>query len=181
MYLGDGHIVIGRRAVQSLSVFGDDAWPGILDDVEAAMRSVLADAVCRVQRPGCTEVKSYSKHWICLFPQHGPGMKHTRSITLEPWQQSLVDADPGAFLRGLFHSDGCRATNRVRARRPDGTIREYSYPRWFLSNASEDIFRLAEAALDLLGIEHRRNGPRSLSVARRSAVAALDAAIGPKS
>ncbi|MEQ3552510.1 hypothetical protein WIS52_18715 [Pseudonocardia nematodicida] len=41
--------------------------------------------------------------------------------------------------------------------------------------------RLAEAALDRLGIAHRRNRPTSLSVARRDAVAALDAAIGPKS
>ena len=37
MYLGDGHIVVGRRGVQSLSVVGDDGWPGILDEVEAAI------------------------------------------------------------------------------------------------------------------------------------------------
>lgn len=180
MYLGDGHIVVGRRGVQSLSVVGDDGWPGILDEVEAAMGGLLGGAVCRVRRIGCTEVKSYCKHWTCLFPQHGPGMKHTRAIRLEPWQQRIVEAHPAPFLQGLFHADGCRATNRVRARRPDGTVTEYAYPRWFLANTSEDILRLAEDALDLLRIAHRRNRPTSLSVARREAVAALDAAIGPK-
>lgn len=180
MYLGDGHIVVGRRAVQSLSIFGDDKWPGILDEVEARMAALLGGSVCRVRRDGCTAVKSYSKHWTCLFPQHGTGMKHTRAIHLAPWQQQIVDAHPAEFLKGLFHSDGCRVTNRIRSRRPDGSVREYTYPRWFFANTSDDIMRLAEAALDRLGIAHRRARPTQLSVARREAVAALDAAIGPK-
>ncbi|MBC3191564.1 helix-turn-helix domain-containing protein [Pseudonocardia sp. C8] len=180
MYLGDGHIVVGRRGVQSLSVFGDDMWPGVLDEVEAGMADLMRGAVCRVRRQGCTQVKSYSKHWTCLFPQHGPGMKHTRSIRLEEWQQQIVDARPELFLKGLFHSDGCRTTNRVRSRRPDGPVREYAYPRWFFYNTSDDIMRMAEAALDQLCIAHRRARPNVLSVARRDAVAALDRAIGPK-
>jgi hypothetical protein len=35
-----------------------------------------------VQRIGCTEVKSYSRHWPCLFPRHGAGEKHLRKIKL---------------------------------------------------------------------------------------------------
>ena len=34
--------------------------------------------------------KSTSKHWPCLFPQHGPGRKHTRKIELEQWQVIFV-------------------------------------------------------------------------------------------
>ena len=180
MYLGDGHIVVGRRDVQSLSVFCGDVWPGIIEEVERGMTVLLDGVVCRVRRRGCTEVKSYSKHWTCLFPQHGPGMKHTRAIRLEGWQQKIVDACPEQFLKGLFHSNGCRATNRIRSRRPDGSVREYTYPRWMFSNTSDDIMCLAEDALDLLGIAHRRARRNLLSVARRDAVAALDAAIGPK-
>lgn len=43
------------------------------------------------KKQGCVEIALYSRHWPCLFPQHGPGRKHTRRIALEPWQQALVD------------------------------------------------------------------------------------------
>jgi hypothetical protein len=39
---------------------------------------------------------------------------------------------------------------------------------------------LCSAALDRLGIAHRFPRPDTISVARRDAVAALDAAVGPK-
>ena len=58
--------------------------------------------------------RSRWKHWPCLFPQHGPGRKHERPIVLEDWQRTIVEAHPGPFLRGLFHSDGCRAKNWTR-------------------------------------------------------------------
>ena len=41
--------------------------------------------------------------------------------------------------------------------------------------------RLAEWALDLLGVAHRRARPNSLSVARKSSVAIMDQVVGPKS
>lgn len=55
-------------------------------------------------------------HWPCLFPQHGPGRKHERPIVLEHWQREIVEQHPGPFLRGLFHSDGCRVTDWTRSR-----------------------------------------------------------------
>jgi hypothetical protein len=106
-------------------------------------------------------------------------MKHTRPIVLEPWQEELVAEHTGAFLRGLFHSDGCRMTNWTR-RTVAGASRRYEYPRWFFTNRSADILGLCSAALDRLGIAHRFPRPDTISVARRAAVAALDAAIGPK-
>jgi hypothetical protein len=39
-------------------------------------------------------VKSYSKHWPCLFPQHGPGRKHHRKIELREWQKIIVRESP---------------------------------------------------------------------------------------
>jgi hypothetical protein len=89
-------------------------------------------------------------------------MKHTRRIVLEPWQQEIVEAHTGPFLRGLFHSDG------------------YTYPRYFFTNKSTDILDLCAAGLDRLGIAHRRPRPDTISVARRAAVAALDEHVGPK-
>lgn len=48
----------------------------------------------------CTEVSLYSKHWPCLFPQHGPGKKHLRPIRLELWQEVLVKQATEEFIRG---------------------------------------------------------------------------------
>jgi len=176
-YLGDGHITRGRGEVHYLSIACADTWPGVMSEVATAMAAMLGSSVCRVQREGCSEVKSCSTHWPCLFPQHGPGRKHTRRIALEAWQQEIVDEHAGRFLRGLFHSDGCRITNW--ARRPVTGAR-YEYPRYFFSNESRDIMGLCAAGLDRLGIAYRLPKPNTLSVARREAVAALDEHVGPK-
>lgn len=137
-------------------------------------------AVFRAARgDGATAVKSSAKHWPCLFPQHGPGMKHTRPIVLESWQQSIVDEHPGLFLRGLFHSDGCRVTNRI-IRHFAGREKQYEYPRYFFSNESTDILQHCGDTLDRLGIAWRYSRRNAISVARRDAVAALDEFGGPK-
>jgi hypothetical protein len=180
LYLGDGHITRGRRDVYALSLKCCDAWPGLIADARAVMSAVMpASSVCCVQRVGCTEVKSTSKHWPCLFPQHGPGRKHHRAIALQPWQQTIVTRFPGAFARGLFHSDGCRVTNRVRRKLPGGE-RWYAYPRYFFSNESRDILGLCGDTLDLLGVGWRFSRRNTISVARREAVARLDQFVGPK-
>ena len=180
LYLGDGHITKGRRDVYALSITCCDAWPGLRDQARIALSAVMpASSVFSVARIGCTEIKSTSKHWPCLFPQHGPGRKHERKIQLEPWQQEIVEAYPGDFARGLFHSDGCRLMNRVR--RPlKGGDRWYEYPRYLFVNMSADIHRLCGEALDRLGVAWRFSKPTTISVARREAVARLDEFVGPK-
>jgi hypothetical protein len=127
----------------------------------------------------CTYVTTLWKHWPCLLPQHGPGVKHTRPIILTRWQRDLVSADPRPLVRGLLQSDGCRITNTVHRPLPSGT-RTYSYPRYFFSNMSTDIQTIFTDALDQLGIAWRQNRYNSISVARREAVAALDTFVGPK-
>jgi hypothetical protein len=177
-YLGDGSIQrVGRSF--ALRIFCCDAYPDVMDDVEAAMRAVVARSVCRVPAVGCTVVQSYTKWWLHLFPQHGPGMKHTRSIVLEPWQLELVNKDPRPLIRGLIHSDGCRVTNWTE-RRVGGTTKRYTYPRYFFSNASDDIRGIFTDALDQLGVAWRQSNPRNISIARREAVAVLDEFVGPK-
>jgi len=180
LYLGDGHITRGRRDVYALSVTCCDGWPGLIDAARAAMAAVMPTSqVFCVQRIGCTEVKSTSKHWPCLFPQHGPGRKHERRIRLVPWQQQITTRYPGLFARGLFHSDGCRSTNRVRRKLADGD-HWYEYPRYFFSNESGDILGLCGHALDQLGVAWRFSRRNAISVARREAVARLDESVGPK-
>ena len=180
LYLGDGHITKGRRDVYALSIKCCDAWPGLRDQARIALSAVMpTSSVFSVARIGCTEIKSTSKHWPCLFPQHGPGRKHERKIELEPWQQEIVSSHPGDFARGLFHSDGCRLINRVRRPLRDGD-RLYEYPRYLFVNMSTDIHRLCGEALDRLGVPWRFSKPTTISVARREAVARLDEFVGPK-
>lgn len=82
------------------------------------------------------------------FPQHGPGRRHNRAIVLAGWQAEIVDSAPGAFLRGLIHTDGWRGTNRVHVKG-----RDYAYPRYQFSDRSDDIRRLFTDACEKLGVE----------------------------
>ena len=129
--------------------------------------------------PGCVVVQSNWKHWPCLFPQHGPGRKHERPILLESWQREIVDEFPGDFLRGLFHSDGCRANNWA-SRLVAGEPKRYHYPRWMFVNSSDDIIDLCTQTLDDVGITWRRPRGNCIAVSRADDVRRLDAVIGLK-
>lgn len=144
LYLGDGCISKRPKGVYRLRIALDGRYVGIV--VECEEREVLPNRVGNLQIPGAVEVGSYSKHWPCLFPQHGPGRKHLRRIALEPWQIWVaVERNPCWLLRGLIHSDGCRAINRVRGR--------YEYPRYMFSNRSADIRGIFMTACGRAGIE----------------------------
>lgn len=181
LYLGDGCLSRHRREVYALRIACDDLYPRLIDEAAAAVGAVHPSRpVHRVQAVGYTSVVSYWKHWRCLFPQHGPGPKHRRTIALADWQQEIVAEFPQLFLRGLFNSDGCRMTNWT-TRTVAGQPKRYEYPRYIFSNESTDIMHLCQWALDQLTIPWRMPRPNALSVARREAVAALDSFIGPKS
>ncbi|MGD9481815.1 helix-turn-helix domain-containing protein [Streptomyces sp. TRM70308] len=185
LYLGDGHIAQPpRHRAASLLIVCAEAWPGLIDACAEAMRQVFPDnSVGVTHRGGCRNVKVYSRHVLCLFPQHGPGKKHERRIALAPWQQRLVHDHPWEFVRGLVHSDGCRITNWA-TREVGGVRKRYEYPRYFFTNKSVDITRLYTDTLTRLGVEWRTHargdGGTNVSVARRASVALMDAHVGPK-
>ncbi|WP_433185429.1 transcriptional regulator [Actinoallomurus sp. CA-150999] len=183
LYLGDGCISpVGDPAkrIWSLRIFCADKYPGLQTECADAIRAIRPDNKVRfLPLGGCTEINSHSKHWPCMFPQHGPGKKHTRKITLDGWQQELVERFTKPFVRGLIHSDGSRSTNRVRHATETGD-RWYEYPRYFFTNESADITQLFTDALDRLGIAWRHSNRNNISVARRDAVARLDGFVGPK-
>lgn len=177
-YLGDGHVAPtgrGTGRTQVLRVYGDDAWPGLQDEVSQAIRNVLPVNVFRTRHKGCTGIEAVSVHWRCLLPQQGPGKKHSRPIELTQWQERLVEQDPRPLIRGLIHSDGCRVLNRVTTR---GVA--YTYPRYFFVNESQDILNIFSSCLDLLDIPWRYSRPNAISVARKAGVSALDGFVGPK-
>ncbi|MFF1509864.1 helix-turn-helix domain-containing protein [Streptomyces sp. NPDC058326] len=185
LYLGDGHISQPQQhRVPSLRITLDDNWPGVQQEAMASVRAVFPDnAASRARKTGCHDVKVCSKHLACLFPQHGPGKKHERTMTLEQWQQEIVDAHPWPFIRGLIHSDGSRIVNWTE-KTIGGRRKRYEYPRYFFTNTSDDIVRLYTEMLERVGVawrsRRRATGAQDVSVARRDAVALMDLHVGPK-
>lgn len=177
LYLGDGCLSTARGAVW-LCISCDAGYPGIVAECRRAIAEVAPHRRSNVHaesRSRLITVRSYAPMWLCLFPQHGRGRKHHRTIALAPWQREIVDRHPGALLRGLIHSDGWRGENRVRV-----GGRRYSYPRYQFSNRSDDIRGIFTDACDRLGVAWRPWGRWNVSVARRDSVALLDEFVGPK-
>ena len=109
--LGDGHIVRTQRGSYLLALFQDARYPRSVEEWTRTVREVKGGGVHHRRTVGAVRVESQWQHWPCLFPQHGAGRKHLRPIALEQWQREIVQREPEVFLRGLFHSDGCRITN----------------------------------------------------------------------
>jgi hypothetical protein len=172
LYLGDGCISRNRR-VFSLRITLDSKYPTIIDRCRQAIDFLMpSQRAGQLKRSdGCTDVWLCSKHWPCLFPQHGPGRKHTRPIRLEPWQQALVDQATEEFVLGLIHSDGCRVVANDRG---------VMSVRYHFSNMSEEIIGLFTGALDQLGIHWTRSSKKIVSIYRKADTAHLDTFVGPK-
>jgi hypothetical protein len=175
-YLGDGCVSRLARNAYALRLFQDMRYPGLIREWATAVRAVMPTSSVYVQYNvgggKCAEVKSLSKAWPCLFPQHGPGRKHTRSIVLVGWQKELVDQDPRPLIRGLIHSDGCRVINKSMG---------HEYLRYMFSNKSMDIRNIFKRACDQLDIPWRQSRVDTISIARREGIEILDSFVGPKS
>ncbi|WP_343252042.1 LAGLIDADG family homing endonuclease [Mycobacterium sp. UM_Kg27] len=172
LYLGDGCISQYARACR-LRITLDAKYPRIVERCRSAIDVLMPGqrAAAFHRSDHCIEVYLYSKHWPCLFPQHGPGKKHHRPIRLEAWQQALVEQATEEFIRGLIDSDGCRTVANDRGVRS---------VRYHFSNRSDDIRGLFCAALDRLGIPWTQNSTYQIAVYRKAATARLDEFVGPK-
>ncbi len=175
LYLGDGMLSPYHRGVWRLRIFQDSRYVGLIAACKSAILEVTGRSPGESPKTGCVEIYSSWKHWLCLFPQHGPGPKHDRPIVLEDWQWLLVERYPQELVKGLIHSDGCRTINRIRIRG-----RTYEYPRYFFTNHSDEIRAIFGTACDLIGVESRPNNRFVISVARRRSVEILETFIGPK-
>ncbi len=172
LYLGDGCLSRHARGVYRLRIVLDTAYPGIIGEAVAAISAVRG-------RPGhvmpretaCVDVSSYWRAWPCLFPQHGAGKKHHRTIELCDWQKPVLERWPGQLLRGLIHSDGCRFQN---------TGRNWSAPRYSFSNRSGGIRSIFCTACERLALRWTKSGEYTIYVSRQADVAVLDRFVGPK-
>jgi hypothetical protein len=172
LYLGDGHIVRTSRS-DRLRIFLDTRYGGIISDAVGLLRRWFPGHRVGTFRTGkgtTTIVSLYSTHLACLFPQHGPGMKHTREIALEDWQMRILEVEPWPFLRGCIRSDGCAFVNRTGP---------YEYLSYEFSNRSSQIRGLFMDACDLAGVEYRAYR-RYVRIYRRPSVALMQKYVGVK-
>lgn len=141
LYLGDGHIVrVGRSARIAIAL--DSAHVGVASEAAVALATVFPQSPVRRYRSRdarSLELRLSDPSLPHAFPQCGPGRKHHREIRLRAWQRELTTSHPGALLRGLIHSDGCRSLNRFSTTLPSGRTATYVYPRYFFGNLSADI------------------------------------------
>lgn len=178
MYLGDGHITEMKRLKNGnsnyrLRIFCDAKYPSIIFRIKAALSSINPSrkVLTKVKDNGsCVVVYTYSNNLVNLFPQHGPGRKHTRKIYLEPWQKKIIDANPKPFVRGLVESDGCRFVNKVG---------KYSYPSYSFTNKSNDLHLIFSWACGMLGI-HTTRFDKNTYVRTKNGVTILDEFVGVK-
>jgi hypothetical protein len=183
IYLGDGHVANPNESNVFLRVTLDSRQIRIIAEVARAISSVLPEVNVRHYRNppwNVAIIQASSRHWLRVFPQHGPGRKHKRRIALEPWQTEICHRHPKQLLRGLIHSDGSRCINRFSIKLPSGWVGQYAYPRYFFSNLSADIRGIFCEYCDKLGVRWTQSNHRNISVSHRDSVALLDSFIGPK-
>ena len=173
LYLGDGSIATMPRTYRLM--FACDArYPGIIERCARALSELMPGNTAGLwRRPDCRciDVRMYSNHWPCFFPQHGPGRKHERKIFLADWQQRIVDDETARFLAGLIHSDGCRVSTLDRG---------LPSVRYHFSDRSSDIRRIFCAALGRVGVHWTQNSRYSIAVYRKRDTALLDSLIERK-
>ena len=128
--------------------------------------------------------RSISKHWPCLFPQHGPGQEarardHARSHGNRRSSTPTLGSSSGVSSTPTAAGSSNWTTRLVR-----GEQKRYEYPRYFFTNKSDDIRQAV----------HRHARPRSASSGQSSpgqrpvqhlrrpqaSVALMDTHVGPK-
>lgn len=172
LYLGDGYIAKSQR-VWKLRITLDKRYPMIIEECAASMEALMPGQRAHIyqRKRGCVEVSMYSKHWPCLFPQHGKGRKHERRILLEAWQEELIESAQERLVRGLIHSDGCRVETLDRG---------VPSVRYHFKNLSEDIKAIYCRSLDALGIAWTRPCDEQIAIYTQADVRELDRYVGPK-
>ena len=149
-YLGDGYICKHPRC-HRLRIFCNRREEGVKHDIRHALSVLLPYnkiSLVPSKTEQCDAISCYSQSLVTLFPQHGPGMKHTRPIILEPWQEEIVNSHSEQFAKGLIHSEGYR-WSKPRKTMPTDYV-------WYgFVNRSLDIIRLFEEALNRLKIRYK--------------------------
>lgn len=178
LYLGDGHITKLPRT-DRLRIFFDSKYPMLIAESEDLLSRFFPSNLVgsQYQHGGTmTILRVHNSHLRCLFPQHGPGLKHCRLIDLEPWQEELVAQEPWPLIRGLIRSDGCSFINRTG---------RYEYLSYGFGNMSVGVTAILIDACRRVGVDYRVNLDRrrdywDVRINRRESVAKMVEHVGIK-
>lgn len=175
LYLGDGCIYKLPKTYK-LTITLDKKY-GALNDYTISAFSRFFEKPAYVfdrslhGRGNAIDIITHSCTLPVIFPQHGIGRKHDRSIELSEWQLSLIDS--ASIVKGLIMSDGSIYVESRNA-----------YTNLNFTNKSEDIIRILEKFLTELGIEFnthlKKNGKFMTTICRQDAVKRLISLIGTK-
>lgn len=182
IYLGDGYInlVSAQYQVYQLRIEQHSKYVGLVQEHVSALAVLFPTNIVTAfpwRNRNSTTISVTSKNIPAMFPQFGPGKKHTRVIQLEGWQHRIVSEHPWQFLRGLYQSDGCRYIHRQHG---------YEYVKYNFTNRSVDIINLFCAICDSVGIQYtiyHRIAPIDIwtvTIGKRADVALCDQHLGPK-
>ena len=177
LYLGDGSISQHARTTR-LRITLDAKYPVIVNETKELLERCFPRNNVHVwqRKDNCRSVSVYSSHLVCLFPQHGLGLKHARRILLEEWQLSAIHAAPWPFLRGCIRSDGSVFINRTGP---------YEYLSYDFGNSSEDIVQLFVGVCEALQLRQRTTrdsrGRWHVRINRRESVDRMLQHVGVKS
>ncbi|MEV0290265.1 transcriptional regulator [Kribbella sp. NPDC050820] len=176
-YLGDGCIARARRDVFTLQIANDQKYPQLNQEIAETIRRVKPTASpCLRGGSAAVRIEARWKHWPCLFPQHGPGMKHRRKIELLAWQSEIVARYPESCCAGCS-TPTAAGSSTGRASRTEGAI---TMRATCFTNESGDIRNILTQTLDMLGIPWRQPRRNAIAVSRKAAVEMLDSFVGPK-
>lgn len=101
LHLGDGCISRQPRGGHALRIACADAWPGLIDACEEAMRAVRpGNSVCRAHTQGCTMVTSYSDHWPACSPSTDPAGSTSAASSWSPGSRRSSTCSPGTSCAG---------------------------------------------------------------------------------
>jgi hypothetical protein len=177
IYLGDGCISPHAKGVYRIRITLDNAYSMIIKRVRNSLQNLYPSnrvSVVPHSVDSCSYVSCYSKNLICYFPQHGPGKKHQREIFLTEWQQTIVDASPAEFLRGLYHSDGCRS-HRIDKRYNTSNL------VYKVDNLSQDILDLVKSTCEKMELHYTQPSKGNyVAVSRQRDTQQLESILGIK-
>lgn len=152
VYLSDGYIdkMPHKKDVYRIRFFNDRKYPINTEEWRSNLNALLPKNKCTTrqqEKANCDFVVCYSKYLPILFPQHGPGMKHTRKLELTDWQKKIIQKYPEQFIRGCFQSDGCIYQHNSG---------KYSYKKYNYVNKSSDIMDFFLFACECVGIKKEK-------------------------
>lgn len=151
-YLGDG-CISKRKRTFALNIYSFQGHKNLIKEIAEKLKTILPNnklyEITKYYKgnPSCTISTISNNNMTMLFPQHGRGTKHTRSIILEQWQKDIVNEFPKECLRGLYHSDGSRYVR--------GTYKDKKYISYNFVNLSKDIIKLYCDIMDQLQIGYK--------------------------